>query len=384
VTDEARSRLASFAGDVRGPASGAYAFGVVLPLALAGMLPAARAAGAPVDIRHVVVLYDIALPLVLLAASGWLVLQRPVAFPPPQVPRSHPDRPSRRLLAPATGIVCGIAGWLLGVVAIGAWAGYVAALGFGGGAILLVAYRPVATIREQIRDVEAGLDDALYLVGRRVATGESVERAVATAADELPGATGTTFEEAVGVSRRLRVGVRASFLGEHGALATVPSQRARGAAALLAIAASEGRPAGAAIVSLADHLTELRRIERESRRELATITSTLANTAALFGPLVGGATVALAGRMATAVEAGGSTTAAAGVAGAAGTTAIGPSELGVAVGGYVLATAVVLTALAATLERGFDRALVGYRVGIALPSATATYLATYVGVALVL
>lgn len=392
VTDAARSRLAEFAGDVRGPASGAYAFGVILPFALAGMLPAARAAGIPVDVRHVVALYDLVLPLALVGAAGWLLLRRPVAFPPPRVPRTHPAVPSRRWLAPVAGAGCGILGWLLGATVVGAWAAPVAAAGFGAGVASLVRYRPVKAVRERVRAVEDGLDDALYLVGRRVAAGESVERAIETAAAELPGATGELFEDAVGVSRRLRVGVRASFLGEHGALSTLPSQRARGAAALLAIAASEGRPAGAAIVSLADHLTELRRIERESRRELASVTSTLANTAAFFGPLVGGATVALADRMATAVDAGGSVAspvspapaATASQTGAPGAAAIGTGELGLAVGGYVLATAVILTALAATLERGFDRALVGYRVGIALPAATATYLATYAGVALVL
>lgn len=386
VTDAARSRLAAFAGDVRGPASGTYVFGVVLPLALAGMLPAARVAGLPVHVGHVVVLYDIVLPVALLWASGWLLLRRPVAFPPAQVPRSHPTLPTRRWRAPVAGVVGACLGWIIGATVIGSWASPVAAVGFGLSGGLLVRYHPVKLVRERVRAVEKGLDDALYLVGRRVAAGESVEQAIDTAATELPGVTGEVFEDAVGVGRRLRVGVRASFLGEHGALATLPSQRARSAAVLLSIAAAEGRPAGVAIVSLADHLAELRRIERNSRRELASVTSTLENTAAFFGPLVGGATVALAGRMATATDARGSvdSTVSTATAGATGTTAIGTGELGLAVGGYVLAMSVILTALAATLENGFDPALVGYRAGIALPAATATYLTTYVGVALVL
>lgn len=385
VTDAARSRLAAFAGDVRGPASGAYVFGVVLPLALAGMLPAARVAGIPVHVGHVVALYDIVLPLALLWASGWLLLRRPVAFPPVQVPRSHPTLPTGRWRAPVAGVVVACLGWLVGATVVGPWASPVAAVGFGLGVGLLVRYQPVKRVRERVNAVEKGLDDALYLVGRRVAAGESVEQAMDTAAAELPGATGEVFEDAVGIGRRLRVGVRASFLGEHGALATLPSQRTRSAAVLLSIAAAEGRPAGTAIVSLADHLAELRRIERNGRRELASVTSTLENTAAFFGPLVGGATVALAGRMATATDARGSAgaTVSAATTGA-GTTAIGTGELGLAVGGYVLAMAVILTALAATLKYGFDPALVGYRAGIALPAATATYLATYVGVALVL
>jgi hypothetical protein len=312
-----------------------------------------------------------------------------VAFPPERVPRSHPALPARCWRGPVVGAGGVCLGWLLGVATVGPWAAPVAAVGFGAGGALLVRYHPVKTVRERVRAVEEGLDDALYLVGRRVAAGESVERAIDTAATQLPGATGKVFEDAIGVGRRLRVGVRASFLGEHGALARLPSQRARSAAALLSVGAAEGRPAGVAIVALAAHLAELRRIERDSRRELASVTSTLENTAAFFGPLVGGATVALAGRMATAADASGSLEStvsgptAAGT-GATGPTAIATGELGLAVGGYVLAMAVILTALAAMLERGFDPALVGYRVGIALPAATTTYLGTYVGVALVL
>jgi hypothetical protein len=53
--------------------------------------------------------------------------------------------------------------------------------------------------------------------------------------------------------------------------------------------------------------------------------------------------------------------------------------LGRVVGAYVLILAALLTALATGLERGFDRTLVTYRVGIALPTATATYLVAFAG-----
>jgi len=88
----------------------------------------------------------------------------------------------------------------------------------------------------------------------------------------------------------------------------------------------------------------------------------MGNTAALFGPLVGGVTVALAGR----------------VGGSKLGEAIPQTGLALAVGVYVLLLAVVLTALATGLARGFDRSVVGYRVGLALLAATATYLAAIV------
>jgi len=114
---------------------------------------------------------------------------------------------------------------------------------------------------------------------------------------------------------------------------------------------------------MADHVEDLQRVEREARRELASVTGTLRNTAAIFGPLVGGATVALADGM------------------AAGTLGdpLPTAALGVAVSTYVLLMAAVLTALATGLERGFDRGLVGYRVGLALLCAVGSLLVGFVG-----
>jgi len=361
VLDGTRDRMASFADDARGPTTALYAFGVLLPLALVAVLPAARVAGAPISIPALAVVYDLLLPGVLVAAGARLVVRRPAAFPPPDVPRSHPDVPDRRWPVAAAGAAGALAG-LVATTPLAAWTRWPATVGLAVGAALVVRYRPVKLVRDDARRVERHLTDALYLVGRRVSDGAAVESAIADAAPEVAGRTGETLATAAGVQRRLRVGVRDAFLGDHGALADVPSQQARSVAALLALAAREGRPAGRAVVSMADHVEDLRRVEREARRELARVTGTLRNTAAVFGPLVGGATVALADGMA---------------AGALGEP-FPTAALGLVVSTYVLVLAAVLTALATALERGFDRALVGYRVGIALSAAVGSFLAGFV------
>ena len=376
VLDGAHDEMAAFAGEVRAPASGIYAFGVLLPLALVGVVPAARAGGVSIPATAFVGLYDVVLPVGLVGAGAWLLLQRPIALPPARVRSDHPDVPSGRsrgLLAGTLGVVVG--GAVGSVVA--SWAAPVAAVGVGVGAGLAVHYRPMARVRGDVRAIESGLADATAVVGRRVTAGESVETAVESAADATTGRTSDLFATAAGLQRRLRVGVRRAFLGDHGALTDVPSPRARATASLLSVAAAQGRPAGATLVTLADHLTELRRVEAEARRELAAITGTLRHTAAVFAPLVGGATVAMATQMA-ASEA---TLATSGpVSGATpGAAVLPPSTLGLAVGVYVLALAAILTAVAAGLDRGLDRALVGYRVGLALLSATPTYLVAFLG-----
>jgi hypothetical protein len=359
-----RESMAEFAAGIQGPATALYAFGVLLPLALVALLPTAGTVGLEVPLAAVVVGYDLVLPAALLVASAWLLARRPVAFPPAPVSRSHPDVPDSRWPALVAGAAAGTGAWPVVTRVAAPWTALVATPAVGVGVALVVAYRPMTAVRDRVAAVEAGLPDALYLVGREVDRGRSVEAALDDAVELLDSATGEVFADAVRQQRQVRAGVRESFLGEHGALATLPSERARSTAELLAVAASEGRPAGPAVVAMADHLDDLQSVERTVRRDLERVTSTLANTAAVFGPLVGGATVTLAEQMSSDGPL---------------TTAVSPAALGLAVGAYVMALAVVLTTLATGLERGLDRSLVGYRVGRALCLAATVFVAGLVG-----
>lgn len=376
VLDGTRDRLATFADEIRGPATALYAFGVLLPLALVAVLPAARVAGVAVAHSTLVLTYDLLLPAVVVGASAWLLVRRPVAFPPPAVDRSHPAVPDRRWPAGALGLAVALVAAVALPRLLRPWTAPVGAVGFGLGVTLVWYYRPVTLVRERVRAVESGLPDALHLVGRRVAEGAAVETAVERAATELSGETGAVLSEAVATGRRLRVDLRESLLGPHGALAEVPSPRARGAAALLAVAAEEGEPAGRAVVAMAEHLGELETVEREARRALAQVTGTLRHTATVFAPLVAGATVALAEELRVGDGLSGATAVGSGVGVDPATATLSVASLGTAVGAYVLFLAVALSALAVGLRRGLDRALVGYRAGWALCSATALYLVT--------
>ena len=399
-------RLASFVGAVRGPVSALYAFGVLLPLALIALLPAGAAAGVAIGPGLVAGLYLVALPGGLMAASTWLLSRRPVAFPPPEIGGDHPDVPDRRVHALLAGCVLGAAAAVVASRTVAPWARPVAGIGVGAGSALFVLARPRRAVLSEVRDVERGLPDAMTVIGGDVAEGVAVETAVANAGERLDGATGKVFERAGRRSDTLRVGVREAFLGRGGPAAAVPSSRLRGAIALLSVAAREGRPAGDVLLELADQLESLRDLERDARRQLATVTGTLSNTAAVFAPLVGGATVALAtgidaadvgslgagaaagadalggGLSANGGAAGGSATAGGGGGGSGGTAALSVPVLGRIVGTYVLLLAALLTGLATGLERGFGRTLVAYRIGIALPTATATFLVAFAGAGL--
>ncbi|MGQ3328570.1 type II secretion system protein [Halorubrum sp. FL23] len=401
-------RLAAFVGEVRGPVSALYAFGVLLPLALIALLPAAAAAGVPIGPGIVAALYLGVLPAGLLAASAWLLSRRPVAFAPPSIGGDHPDVPERGIHATVAGAGIGAVAAAVAARVAAGWAAPIAGIGVGAGVALFVAVRRRRAVLSNVRAVERTLPDAMTVIGGDVAEGVAVETAIAHAGERLDGATGELFELAGRRSETLRVGVREAFLGRGGPAVPVPSPRVKGAVALLSVAAREGRPAGDVLLELADQLEDLRELESDARRQLATVTGTLTNTAAVFAPLVGGATVALATGIDT-VDAGGLGAGAAAGAdalstgGVDGSGALGADTggggagsksgtggalsipvLGQIVGAYVLILAALLTGLATGLERGFDRTLVAYRVGIALPTATATYLGAFLGAGLLL
>jgi len=362
VLSGTRDRMASFAADIRGPATALYAFGVLLPIALIALLPAAGVAGLAVTPVSVVALYGFVLPAIVCTGAVWLLSRRPVVFPPPSVRRTHPDVTDRTGVAVAVALVLAVGGWFIAGRLFPPWAPTIATVGLGAGSFLWIRSRPVMAVYERTRAAESRLPDALELVGRRVANGRAVETALARAAAELDGPMGETLAAGVRQQRQLQVGVRTAFLGRHGALRRVPSPRVRGSMALLALAAHEGRPAGAALLALAEHVEDLRTIEAEARQSLSHVCRTLVSTGAVFAPMVAGATVAMAGTI--------------GASRFPGATTSFP-WLGGVVGWYVLVLAVLLPALSTGLRRGLDRTLLYQQIGRGLVSATCIYLLTY-------
>jgi len=375
ILDGTRNQMADFTASIRGPTTALYAFGVMIPLALVALVPAATLVGYPVPILFFIVTYNVVLPIVLIAASLWLLVRRPVAFPPPKVTREHPDVPDRLWIRLVWAPIVGAPAFVLTLLWGPSHLAILAGVGFGLGGVLIALFRPIILVRNHVRAVEEHLVDALYLVGRQVSEGEAVESVIQQAGDRVPGETGVVFERAAGLQRRLHVGVEEAFMGEYGALRDIPSPRAHSTAGLLAIASREGKPAGRAIVSMADHLEELQEVDEEAKRQLANVTGTLDHTASYFGPLVAGATVGLADIIVSQDVDLSETQAAA--------STLPSDQLGIVVGVFVITLCFILVPLSVMLRHGLDRALLGYRVGRSLLSAIPLYVITIVCVTMI-
>lgn len=364
VLDGVRTQTQAYAAGITAPATALYAFGVLLPTALVALLPAARTAGVAVTPLSVAVVYDLLVPAVVLTAGAWLLAHRPVAFPPPQITPADTavDGAVSARTAPLAGATVAVLGWLVAAQVGPGWAPPLVAVGWGVGSALWLYVRPVLSVHERVRAAEQTLPDTLALLGHRVVAGEGVERAIESVSEDITGPLGDALAASARRQRRLQVGIEPALLGEYGGLEGVPSRRLRGAFSMVVLAGREGRPAGGALLSLASHVERLQRVEADARAELDTVCNTLRSTGAVFGPLVAGATVALAAEL----------------TGGGFISGSGMPWLGAVVGIYVLILGVLLPALAVGLERGFDPALVGHAVGKALCVAVTVYLGSYV------
>ncbi|WP_049934091.1 hypothetical protein [Halarchaeum acidiphilum] len=351
---------------VRGPVNAVYAFGVILPLALVGLVPVAPAAGVALPLGLVAVCYDAVLPLALLAVAAWALANRPAVFPAGRADATA-DRDRRRAVLAGLG-----AGALaaLGCVALGvAWALPVSVPCCAVGVALAVATRASVAVDERADAVADGLPDVTAVVGRRLAAGDPPETAVAAVGDALPGPAGELFAAADRTRRALGRPLDAAFFGRRGVIGPEHGPRVAGTVRLVLDAATGGAAGGRVLTEVADGLDAVHRLETEARADLADLVDTLVRTGGLFAPAIAGATVTLAGHVGT----------------FAGTGAALPvPTLGLIVGAYVAWSAVVLTALAVCLDRGVRPAPLCHRVGSCLASAGACYACAAAATALLL
>ncbi|GGM68361.1 Flp pilus assembly protein TadB [Halarchaeum rubridurum] len=340
---------------VRGPVNAVYAFGVILPLALVGLVPVAPAAGVALPLGLVAVCYDVVLPLALLGVAAWALANRPAVFP---AGRADADRVLDRRRAALAGLGAGTFA-AVGCLVLGvAWALPVTAPCCALGTALAVATRPVLALDERAAGVADGLPDATAVVGRRLAAGDPPETAVAAVGRTLDGPAGELFAAADRTRRALGRPLDAAFFGRRGVLGPEHGPRTAGTVRLVLDAATGGAAGGRVLTEVAGGLDAVHRLETEARADLADLVDTLVRTAGLFAPVIAGATVTLAGHV--------------GSFDGTGSTLVVPT-LGLVVGGYVAWSAVVLTALAVCLDRGFRPAPLCHRVGVALASAGACY-----------
>lgn len=327
VLEGTKNIMDEFASKLHAPTTVLYSIGVMIPLALVAMLPAASVIGYRINTFELALIYNLLLPVITFIYAYSILLKRPAAFTPPQIPASHESLPSQKqryttaAISITVGTVIALPGFLYLALSIPeiksqliAWNASIIALTqlnsflpatlpiiWGIAAAISIycigIYLPYKQIRDRIRKMEGEFSDALYILGKRISEGKSAEEAFAYTSETMEGSEIAAIFSSIAYNfAAMRTTMKeALFDEEFGALKEVYSDRILATMKLFIESVQKSNEAaGIALVKLADHLKELQAVEEKIKRALYTMTSMMRTTAVIFAPLIGGVTLALA------------------------------------------------------------------------------------------
>lgn len=389
VLDGTKGLMQAFSGALHSPTLILYSIFVMVPLALVAMLPAAAIIGLRVNALELALLYDGLFPLATLVYAHSILLKRPAAFTPPEIPAIKHSLPrwAWAILACAGGAATAS----LYFIPVGLPIAGTVFLAWGATAAISIyclgVYTPYKKLRDDIRKMEDEFADSLFVLGRRIAEGKSPEDGFAYAAAMTEGTSvGKAYARAAFNIRCLRTTLKDAVLSpEYGAFSEVYSDRIKATISMLVESSGRsGEIAGNSVVRLADHLKELQSIEDDIRKMLYTMTSMLRTTCTVFAPFIGGITLALSQSVSDVVA----------------HTLTGLSEMPesarqyfpmmpefsaplvsneefvLIIGLYIIMLVIILLRFVGGIEHGDDRYEFMYSVGTALPVAMAVFSIT--------
>jgi Flp pilus assembly protein TadB len=394
------SLMDSFAAKLKTPSYILYSIFILIPLALVALLPAVTVVGIKPELIDLVLLYDFLFPALAALYSEYILMQRPLAFIPRQIPDSHPDLADIKqkkyiaivsalliffLIAPLGYLLLrfGNPGELVATTALGGYLTPTLPLILGGtitvSVYLYFSAVPYKKIRNRIQEMEQEFADSLFVLGRRISEGKAPEEAFAHTAKTMKGSKiGEAFEEISMNLLSMRTNLKdAIFNEDFGAFRHVYSERIRNTMLLFTESVHKNHEAaGASIIKLADHLKELSAVENRIRQSLYDVTSTMRSTAVIFAPLIAGITLALAevitkilGQVAERVN-----RVPADLSGMPVeispenfTQSISPDHFLLAIGVYIVLICAVLTRFAGSVEYGGDREQLKFDLACMLP-----------------
>ncbi|RPI94552.1 MAG: hypothetical protein EHM39_12215, partial [Chloroflexi bacterium] len=305
VLNGTKTLMSGFMATLHAPTLILYSIFVMVPLALVAMLPAAAVVGLRINAIQLFLLYDLLFPLVTLLYAHSILMRRPAAFAPPDIPDDHrlrqavPDRAWAVIAIAAGGGICALGLALPQGVLPFQEADFII---WGiAGAIAIYCYctcLPYKKARDVITAMESEFADSLFVLGRRMSEGRPPEEGFAYTARMVSGtAIGKAYARAAFNISCLRTTLRDAVLDPgFGAFADVYSDRIRATISMLIeTSAMSGEVAGGSIIRIADHLKELQGIEEEIKKMLFTMTSMLKMTCVVFAPFIAGITLALSG-----------------------------------------------------------------------------------------
>ena len=420
--DGTREMMNKFANGLHQPTMVIYSIGIMIPLSLVAMLPAAGLVGMKVTIFQVFILYDLILPMFIFFYTRKILLSRPATFNPPNIPADHPElihiNKRRRLtIALILGTLVSMPGvfFLLipaffpngspnqfinfivdanglnsyfPVTLFMIWGVAVSVTSY-----TLSVYRPYKRIRDDIKQIETEFSDALYILGKRISEEKSPEESFMYAANTMEGSKIAEVFSKTGYNlTAMHTNLRdAMFSQEYGSLKYVYSDRVKAIMRLFVEGIQKSQKAvSISIIRIADHLKELQGVEKKIKETLFSLTSTLRSTVAVFAPLIGGVTLAitklitkilggLAGKMPSTASSGiGSGIPIGNIAESFTLENIRPEFFVLVIGIYIIQLVFLLVKFTNGIDEGDDKATYMYSLGKVMPTAIIVFSITVI------
>jgi len=408
-----------FANRLHQPTVMLYSIGIMIPLSLVAMLPAAGLVGMHVSIFQVFFIYNIVLPLGIFMYTRNILLSRPVAFNPPHIPSDHPDVVGinkRRWLA--LSIFIGVLTMLPGVSFLltplplssgsspdllhfmgdpqGFGTAVPATLFFIWGIALAVTvycqgvYRPFKKVRDGIKDIEKEFSDALYILGKRISEEKSPEESFLYAAQTMEGSRiAEVFHQTSYNLTAMHSNLHdALFDKEFGSLAHVYSDRVKAILRLFVEGIQKSqRAVSVSLIRIADHLKQLQEVERKIDDLLGELTTTLRSTMTVFAPLIAGVTLAITSLISRIIgslsgiltrDTTSLSSSFSGVSSAFTLENVRPEYFILVIGLYLLELVALLTRFTNGISEGDDPVMWMYRLGRTLPVAVIVFSCTII------
>ena len=410
--DGTRDLMNQFASKLHQPTMVIYSIGIMIPLSIIAMLPAAGLIGMKITIFQVFFLYDIILPLFIFLYARKILLSRPATFNPPVIPDDHPDlanidKRRRLIVSLIIGLLVALPGVLFMLIPLfisespsNEWLTFIIdpqglnnilpvtlfiIWGIAASVTLysISVYRPYKKVRDDIKQMEAEFGDALYILGKRIGEEKSPEESFMHTATTMEGSKIAEVFSQTGFNlTAMHTNIRgALFSSEYGSLKHVYSDRIKAIMRLFVEGIQKSqRAVSISIIRIADHLKELQQVENKIKDTLYSLTSTLRSTAAIFAPLIAGVTLAItklistilhsiSGKLPTETLGYGSSTIFAGITEAFTLENVRPEYFTLVVGIYIIELVFLLTRFTNGIDKGDDKAEYMYALGVIMPTA---------------
>jgi len=409
--DGTRDLMNQFASKLHQPTMFIYSVGIMIPLSIIAMLPAAGLVGMKITIFQVFFLYDIFLPLVILLYTRKILLSRPVTFSPPIIPSTHPDlininKNKRLTLSLIAGFLVALPGFCFMTVQL------IMPNGSSNRLINFIAspsglnnffpvtlfiiwgvadtvklysisvYRPYKKVRDDIKRIEKEFGDALYILGKRIGEEKSPEESFIYTATTMEGSKIAEVFSQTGFNlTAMHTNIRdAMFSPEYGSLKHVYSDRVKAIMKLFVEGIQKSqRAVSISIIRIADHLKELQEVENKIKDTLYSLTSTLRSTAAVFAPLIAGVTLAITKLITTIIQSIQGKLPTDSVMGGSNMLSnitesftlenVRPEYFALVVGIYIIELVFLITRFTNGIDEGDDKAEYMYSLGKVMPTA---------------